>query len=225
MNAPSPFAASAMVFAGGGAGAVLRYQVGRWLTALLGPGAVAAFPWATLTVNVSGSLAMGLLAGWLARFGSGGEQWRLLVGVGLLGGFTTFSTYVVEILDRLAAGAVGTALAFLGGTVLAALVATWVGLAVTRTAVQSARRQRATLGVAVASRAAPASTPAKNASTPWPAGSPQSPVANGACPAASRLRMPSDIGRARLRAKIEPDPERPEIILTVRGVGYKAGTG
>jgi CrcB protein len=68
---------------------------------------------------------------------------RPFLGVGVLGGFTTFSTYVVEILDRLEAGAVGTALAYLGGTVLAALGATWAGLAVTRAAVQSARRHRA----------------------------------------------------------------------------------
>jgi hypothetical protein len=85
MTAPSPLAASGLVALGGGAGAVLRYQAGRGLTALLGPAAVTAFPWATLLVNVSGSLAMGLLAGWLARHGSGGESARLLLGVERLG--------------------------------------------------------------------------------------------------------------------------------------------
>ena len=71
MAVPSPIAATLYVALGGGAGAVMRYQVGRWMTHWHGPNA--AFPWATLTVNVAGSLAMGLLAGWLARHGSGGE--------------------------------------------------------------------------------------------------------------------------------------------------------
>ena len=97
MPAPSPIAAAALVFAGGGTGAVLRYQFGRWMTHMLGPQVVSTFPWATLAVNVIGSLAMGLLAGWLARHGSGGETTRLLVGVGLLGGFTTFSAFSLEL--------------------------------------------------------------------------------------------------------------------------------
>ena len=134
MNAPSPFAASAMVFAGGGAGAVLRYQVGRWLTALLGPAAVTAFPWATLTVNVSGSLAMGLLAGWLARFGSGGEQWRLLVGVGLLGGFTTFSSFSLELMLLIERGQGGLAFAYGAISLLAGLTGLYLGLIVMRLA-------------------------------------------------------------------------------------------
>ena len=134
MNAPSPFTASAMVFAGGGAGAVLRYQVGRWLTAVLGPGAVTAFPWATLTVNVSGSLAMGLLAGWLARYGTGGEQWRLLVGVGLLGGFTTFSSFSLELMLLIERGQGGMAFAYGAISVLAGLTGLYLGLIIMRLA-------------------------------------------------------------------------------------------
>ncbi len=93
------------VFDGGGYGAVLRWQLGRARTGWLGVPIVTAFPFATLAVNAAGSLAMGLLAGWLARHGGGGgEQLRLLLGVGLLGGFTTFSAFSLEMVLLLERG-------------------------------------------------------------------------------------------------------------------------
>lgn len=134
MNAPSPFAASAMVFASGGAGALLRYQVGRGLTQWLGPAAMTAFPWATLTVNVAGSLAMGVLAGWLAKHGAGGEHWRLLVGVGLLGGFTTFSSFSLELMLLIERGQSGAAFAYAAVSVLAGLTGLYIGLIAMRIA-------------------------------------------------------------------------------------------
>ncbi len=134
MNPPSPLSASAMVFAGGGAGAVLRYQAGRALTGWLGPATVTAFPWATLTVNVIGSLAMGLLAGWLARYGSGGEHWRLLIGVGLLGGFTTFSSFSLELMLLIERGQGGLAFAYAAISVLAGLTGLYLGLIIMRLA-------------------------------------------------------------------------------------------
>ena len=134
MTALSPFAATLNVALGGAVGAVLRYQTGRWLTMLAGPQAVAAFPWATLAVNVFGSLAMGLLAGWLARFGSGGEQWRLLIGVGLLGGFTTFSAFSLEMMLLIERGQAGTAITYALISVLAGLAALYLGLVAMRVA-------------------------------------------------------------------------------------------
>jgi CrcB protein len=134
MNAPSPLSASGLVFAGGGIGAVLRYQTGRLLTALLGPATVTAFPWATLTVNIAGSLAMGLLAGWLAKFGSGGEQWRLLIGVGVLGGFTTFSSFSLELMLLIERGQGGLAFAYAAISVLAGLTGLYIGLIAMRLA-------------------------------------------------------------------------------------------
>src|SRR5690606_34539102 len=89
-SALRPPLASLHVASGGAIGSVLRYQAGRGITQWRGPQAVSAFPWATLAVNIVGSLAMGLLAGWLARHSEGAEPVRLLIGVGLLGGFTTF---------------------------------------------------------------------------------------------------------------------------------------
>ena len=134
MNPPSPMTASAMVFAGGGAGAVLRYQTGRAMTAWLGPATVSAFPWATLFVNVSGSLAMGLLAGWLARHGTGGEQYRLLLGVGVLGGFTTFSSFSLEMMLLLERGNGPAAFLYASISVLAGLTGLYLGLIVMRLA-------------------------------------------------------------------------------------------
>ena len=97
MSSFSPFVAALHVFLGGGVGAVLRWQLGRAMTSWLGDPIISVFPFATLAANAAGSLFMGLLAGWLARHGSGGsEQLRLLLGVGLLGGFTTFSAFSLE---------------------------------------------------------------------------------------------------------------------------------
>jgi CrcB protein len=134
MPAPSPIAAAALVFAGGGTGAVLRYQFGRWMTHMLGPQVVSTFPWATLAVNVIGSLAMGLLAGWLARHGSGGETTRLLVGVGLLGGFTTFSAFSLELMLLIERGQPGSAFAYAAVSVLAGLTGLYLGLIAMRIA-------------------------------------------------------------------------------------------
>lgn len=80
------------VMVGGAVGAGARHLVGQAMLARFGPG----FPWWTLSVNIVGSLAMGLLIGLLARSGTGGETTRLFVGVGMLGGFTTFSSFSVE---------------------------------------------------------------------------------------------------------------------------------
>lgn len=82
----------ALVALGGGAGAAARYGVGLMALRLLGPG----WPWGTLAVNLAGGLAMGVLAGWLSARAQGDETLRLLLGVGLLGGFTTFSAFSLE---------------------------------------------------------------------------------------------------------------------------------
>ena len=132
MATSSPLAATGLVALGGAVGAVARHQAGRGMTALLGPAAVSAFPWATLAVNVVGSLAMGLLAGWLARHGNGGESARLLLGVGLLGGFTTFSAFSLELMVLIERGQGSSAFAYAAISVLAGVTALYIGLIVMR---------------------------------------------------------------------------------------------
>ena len=135
MSVTSPLFASATVAIGGAVGAVSRYQLGRAITAWLGPLTVSAFPWATLAANVIGSLAMGLLAGWLARHGDmGSDQIRLFVGVGLLGGFTTFSAFSLELMVLIERGDAALALAYAAVSVLAGLTALYIGLIVMRVA-------------------------------------------------------------------------------------------
>ena len=134
MSTPTPLMATLHVALGGAIGSVLRYQLGRGMTYWLGPQAVSTFPWATLAVNMLGSFAMGLLAGFLARQGQGGEQARLLLGVGLLGGFTTFSAYSLELMVLIERGQAGQAFIYGAVSVLAGLSALYLGLIAMRVA-------------------------------------------------------------------------------------------
>ena len=113
-NATPQLYASLSVALGGGIGALARYQIGRLMTGWLGAPAVTAFPFATLAVNTIGSLLMGLLAGWLVRSApENADQLRLLLGVGLLGGFTTFSAFSLELAYLVQRGQIGLAAIYL----------------------------------------------------------------------------------------------------------------
>lgn len=95
----------ALVAAGGAVGAVLRYAIGEWLPN--------DFPWGTLTVNLVGSLLLGVLIGL-----SISEDMALLLGTGLMGAFTTMSAYSVDLIKMLDEGKVGTAGGYLMATLL-----------------------------------------------------------------------------------------------------------
>ncbi|WP_067274306.1 fluoride efflux transporter CrcB [Streptomyces jeddahensis] len=133
----------AAVALGGAAGAAARYGA-----SLLWPAAPSAFPWTILVVNTVGCAVMGVL---MVVITEGRQTHRLVrpfLGTGVLGGFTTFSTYAVDIVRLTDLREVRTALAYLALTPVAALAAVWAGSAATRraiaaaTAVAASRRRR-----------------------------------------------------------------------------------
>jgi len=134
MNSPSFLSSSALVALGGGFGAWLRFVTSVLWTRAIGPVAASAFPYATLSANVLGSIAMGLLVGWLARYGQGGEQWRLLLGVGVLGGYTTFSSFALEFALFVERGSLGSAMAYVAISLVAGFAGLFLGLAMMRAA-------------------------------------------------------------------------------------------
>ncbi|MEU5719354.1 fluoride efflux transporter CrcB [Streptomyces sp. NPDC020403] len=117
-----------LVAAGGAGGAVLRYLTDRAVQARHGT----VFPWGTFTVNVVGSLVLGLLTGVLAA-GVAGESVRLLLGIGLCGGLTTYSTFSYETLRLAESGARYFAAANVIASVVAGLGAASGGYALGRT--------------------------------------------------------------------------------------------
>lgn len=113
-----------LVMVGGALGALLRYQLGRFALRMWGPG----WPWGTFIANVSGGLVMGLFAGWLAARAQGGEQLRLFVAVGILGGYTTFSSFSLETVLMIERGEIGAAVAYVLLSVGASIGALAIGL-------------------------------------------------------------------------------------------------
>lgn len=113
-----------LVAAGGAVGASLRHLVNLAALRLVGPG----FPWATVTVNVVGSFAMGLFIGFLARRLGASEEIRLFVATGILGGFTTFSAFSLDFAVLWQRGAALPALGYVFASVLGSLLAIFLGL-------------------------------------------------------------------------------------------------
>ena len=112
---------------GSGLGGVLRYLVPCWITAQKG------FPWATLTVNVVGSLLIGILSGILARHGgSSAESIRAFAVVGFCGGFTTFSTFSNETFRLIESNQWISAAAYVGLSVFAGLAAVFLGYLISK---------------------------------------------------------------------------------------------
>jgi CrcB protein len=113
-----------LVALGGGAGSVLRYQVG---VLALRCSEFQRFPVATVLVNVLGCLAAGWLWGYSERWGGWSEELRLAVLVGFLGGFTTFSAFGLETFLMVKRGAFGVALTYLLASLVLGVLAVWAG--------------------------------------------------------------------------------------------------
>ena len=118
----------AIVFLGGGIGAALRHGVNLLSARLFGT----AFPWHTLIENVTGSLVMGLLAGYFAFKGDASQSWRLFLTTGILGGYTTFSAFSLDAALLYERSELGLAALYVGLSVALSIGGLFAGLALAR---------------------------------------------------------------------------------------------
>jgi CrcB protein len=117
-----------LVMLGGAFGAGARYLTGQATLAWFGTG----YPWGTLAVNLLGGFLMGALVGTVARLGTGALQWQLLLGVGVLGGFTTFSAFSLDAVTMLQRGDWAPALGYILLSVIGSIAALALGLSLTK---------------------------------------------------------------------------------------------
>jgi len=117
-----------LVFLGGGLGASLRHTVNVGCARACGLN----FPYGTFVVNITGSLVMGIIAGYLAFKGEASQPWRLFVMTGILGGYTTFSAFSLDAVTLYERGEIGTALFYVLGSVALSIAGLFAGLALVR---------------------------------------------------------------------------------------------
>lgn len=111
---------------GGALGASMRFVTGVAMTSLLGK----TFPWGTLTVNILGSFLMGVLVTVLAHFSA--TRFAPFLAVGVLGGFTTFSSFSLDVVTLYERGDVSTALGYAAASVIVSILALFAGLFIAR---------------------------------------------------------------------------------------------
>lgn len=117
-----------LVAVGGAIGSVARYLVGLWATRLAGPN----FPWGTLTVNVVGAFAIGLLVEMVARRFDASTEIRAFIVTGILGGFTTWSSFTLDTMVLFERGEIGLSALYLLASLLVSFAAIFAGLALGR---------------------------------------------------------------------------------------------
>jgi len=115
------------VFFGAGIGGMLRLAANR-----AGVHFALSFPWSTLCVNVSGSLAIGLIAGWFALRGQAGQTLRLFLTTGVLGGYTTFSAFALDTVLLWERGQAWRSAFYVLSSVLFSIAGAFLGLAIIR---------------------------------------------------------------------------------------------
>lgn len=113
---------------GGALGASGRHLLGMATLKTFGPD----YPYGTMAANIIGGFLMGLLAGWLALKVNGGENLRLFLGVGLLGGFTTFSAFSLDAVLMYEKKAYGALIGYVSGSVILSIGALMIGLILAR---------------------------------------------------------------------------------------------
>jgi CrcB protein len=118
-----------LTMAGGAIGAGVRYIASTAALRAFG----IQFPWGTLGINIVGGFFMGVLVATLSRFGDSGEPWRLFIGVGVLGGFTTFSAFSLETWAMIERGQAIPAIGYIAASVLGSVAALALGLTLVRT--------------------------------------------------------------------------------------------
>ena len=117
-----------IVFVGAGLGGALRHGVNVAALRVLGSG----FPYGTLTVNIVGSLVMGLLTGSFALKADPGQTWRLFLTTGMLGGFTTFSAFSLDTALLYERGTLGLMALYVVASVVVSIAALFAGLSIMR---------------------------------------------------------------------------------------------
>jgi fluoride exporter len=118
-----------IVFLGSGLGGMLRHAANVWVPRVLGT----AFPFHTLTVNILGSLVMGLLVGYFAAKADPGQDWRLFLTTGIVGGFTTFSAFSLDTVLLYERGQIALAALYVLASVAVSVAALFAGLTLVRT--------------------------------------------------------------------------------------------
>ena len=118
----------ALVATGGAIGSVFRYLVGVWSMRLEGPN----FPWGTLAVNIVGSFLIGLLVELVARRLNASIEMRLFLVTGVLGGFTTFSSFSLDAVSLFERGALGLSAFYILASLVVSIAAVFAGLALGR---------------------------------------------------------------------------------------------
>ena len=126
-----------VIAAGGAVGSAARLALGETMPASRGT-----FPWSTFLENVTGGLALGLLMVFVIEVWPPSRYLRPFLGVGVLGGYTTFSSYMLDTRELLVTGHAPLAGAYLFGTLIVGLAAVWAGITLGRLALTVARRRR-----------------------------------------------------------------------------------
>lgn len=107
---------------------MLRHASNQASAAILGPD----FPYGTMFVNIVGSVAIGLIAGWFARHGGGGQMLPLFLTTGILGGFTTFSAFSLDAALLLERGPAINGVIYILGSLVLAIMGVFAGLTISR---------------------------------------------------------------------------------------------